>query len=1087
MAAFAAVLEDNPRDPLESEWVAVQSRGMKQWISAEIAVRFKICANMAFVFPGQMVEMILAETFPLPQKESMIDSSFLFWSVLDRLTAKDSSLKPSLVHEYTKADDTGVKTFQLAKKTAALFDDYITYRPEMLLNWQKGSGTGEPEDPHALWQAQLWNSVVEKKEQDHPAWQTHQFLTLPMGKLPKPSVLPDRLSFFGISALPPLFLEMFNKISSVIDINMFVLAPSDGFFLDLKSNRERLRFGENHDLPFEADIFGDQMNPLLASFGQQGRDYYSRMEAYDYHEPVPNLFSDPINDNPCMLTQIQSDILNLAARKKGNEPKPSLVSANDGSITVHSCHSPMREAQAVKDLLLDAFEKDADLCPHDIIVMMPDIEAYAPFIESVFSLEHVLPFAVSDRKKRSESAFLEAFLMILSLKSARLEKKEVMDLISQTAVMEKFGFDTTDIPQIEKIIDSANILWGRDGRHRQDMELPGYEENTWDFGLKRLFMGMAMPDNHDMPVRGVMPCHSFEGPQLALLGQLAQFCDRLFKGLDRFRADRTIDDWCRILADLARQLLIQENRLSEDMVFLYRVLDDIGQQAKRAGFQHAVSFETARAVIEQQLDISVSQGSFLSGKITFCNIMPMRSIPYKIVVMMGMDEASFPRQMFGTGFNLMAKYPKAGDKNERLEDRYLFLETLLSARQQVIITYTGQDIRDNSPIPCAGPVSELMDVMADSFSFPNDYQYHFLHRLHPFDPVYFEPKSDLFSYSSDNCQIASALFRPYEPKPFLVINGDEPEVQGELEINMDDLLRFFTNPCAWTLKEQMRIVFARDQKEDHIREPFVLSGLDRYSLGAWLLETGCTQDTWDKVFLNRKSSGLLPYGKKGTQVFDQVYAQAEPLIEIADKFLSVPFLSPVSAIVSLPGTRIAVSLTDVRENGLSHVSFGRVNGRRLIRAWIVHLCLNLAAPENYPKTSRLITPAKPGKNRVEILEFQALGDDARPVMESLVRMFRKGMDAPVCFFCETSYQFVRAMEAAKFEQRPELISKAMQRCARFWHGDRFMPGEKADRYAALAFSGNDPFENIDTLLASGFIHNALQVFQPMLEQVKVIS
>jgi exodeoxyribonuclease V gamma subunit len=1087
MAAFAGVIRENPGDPLEHEWVSVQSRGMKQWISAQLALQHKICANINFVFPGQVVDLILDHTLPLSGKEDGVDSPYLFWSVLGLLTSGDSSLFSPLVRAYTHNDDTGIKTYQLAKRVAGLFDDYLAYRPDMLLEWQNRTGTKGPADPHALWQSQMWNLVTGDRKQDHSAWRIHRFLTQ-NGKMPSADGgLPGRISFFGISALPPLFLELFNRISSIVDINLFLLAPSDGYFMDLKSERERLASGTKSPPPVDLHLFDEQTNPLLASLGTAGRDFFSQIETYDYHEPLPDLFEDPTANGSTMLAQLQSDILALVERKQGNRQAPVVVQPDDRSVSIHSCHSPMREAQVLKDLLLDTFEKDPGLSCHDIVVMMPDIEAYAPYIESVFSLEQSLPFAVSDRKKRCESPLIEAFLMILSLKGSRLEKKEVMDLISQPAVMEKFRLDAEDVLQVERFVEQANILWGRNASHRKDLGLPGYDENTWEFGLKRLFMGMAMPTHHRMPVKGVMPCPVAEGEPLEILGKLAQFCHRLFRGIERLNRDRTVAQWCRILLEWARNLLFDDNRVSEDMVFLCRTLDDIRQEAAEAGFDHPISFETMAAVIEQHLDLSVSQGSFWSGKITFCNIMPMRSIPYKIVVMMGMDEASFPRQVFGAGFDLMKKYPQRGDKNERLEDRYLFLETLLSARQQVIITYTGQDIQDNTPIPCSGPVSELMDVMADSFAFPDGYAFHIQHRLHPFDPAYFKPDSPLFSYSSDNCRIATSLCRPFvPPRPFFDAAAGRGGKEPEPQVGMEDVIRFFYNPCAWTLKERMNLVFARDPEEVKVREPFALSGLDRYALGTRLLEEEQQGDA-EQRFVVHEAEGVLPYGRRGRQVFDQVQGLAAPIAELSHPYLSTDVLEPVSAGFRVSKVRLSVFFNDLRPDGLTRVFFGRINGRRLLSAWIQHLCLNIAAAPSCPKKSRLIGQDPSGKTQAAMVEFPVLDDTALSLLEPLINMFLKGMEIPVCFFAETAYQFALAMKARQYELNESTMGMAMLKARRFWHGDAFMPGEKADRYAALCFQDNDPFHTIDTLQSSGFVKNALTVFRPLIDSMKVVA
>ncbi|MCP3875981.1 MAG: exodeoxyribonuclease V subunit gamma, partial [Desulfobacteraceae bacterium] len=320
---------------------------------------------------------------------------------------------------------------------------------------------------------------------------------------------------------------------------------------------------------------------------------------------------------------------------------------------------------------------------------------------------------------------------------SRWEKSQVLDLLLSESIANTFNISFDDISKIEKMVQDANILWGQDADQREALGLAPFEENTWQFGLARLFMGMAMPEGYSDLVRDILPCESFEGLDLEVLGKFARFCDTLFLCLNGLKGKKTIDKWCEALKNIWATLMDQNYSNAEDMVFLSQTIDQMKTDAQDALFTHRVSYDVIKSHMEQKLDLNISQGNFLSGNTTFCNIMPMRSIPFKIVVLMGMDEKAFPRQVFSPGFNLIKKYPKPGDKIERDEDRYLFLETVLSARSKLVITYTGMNIKDNSKIPCSGVVSELMDTIDQSFSFNEGYAYHFYHGLHPFDEIYF--------------------------------------------------------------------------------------------------------------------------------------------------------------------------------------------------------------------------------------------------------------------------------------------------------------------------------------------------------------
>ena len=1093
MAALAAVYDQDPGDPMKSEWVGVQSRGMKQWISARLADYFGISANIRFLFPKQIVTRILTASGSPDYNGSGFDTAAMFWKILDHLSADTADIKvrppayPDPVKAYLENDVTGKKAYQLARRITALFDDYLVYRPDMLLDWQKQSGRVRSADPHVQWQASLWQHVIAGQEEEHPAWQADRFLTRAASGGTIVPDLPPRLVFFGISAMPPLFLRIFERIAESADIHLFLLCPSHLFFFDTPTKRQAMRAAARHPEMPDAPLPEEETHPLLASLGKSGQDFFSQIEQFHYNEPGPDLFEDPAGDNSTMLSVLQSDIMNLVHRHPAGDHLPVAVSPGDRSITIHSCHSPMREAQVLKDLLIDAFDRDPDLFPHDVIVMMPDIETYAPFIESVFTTEHRLPYSVSDRLKRSESVFLETFMMILSLKGSRLEQKQVLEIMLQPPVAKKLGLTPAQMQQLEVVVRDANVLWGRDGTHRQDFNVPPYEQNTWRFGLDRLFMGMAMPDHQQNPVHGVLGCASFEGPELELLGKLALFCDGLFRCLERLAPLRTVGQWCRVLGTVAQTLLSADPDTREDELFLYRTLDALQTQADAAGFKEPLSFEVIRSLVTDQLDTAVSQGSFLAGRITFCNIMPMRSIPYKIVVLMGMAEAAFPRKVFSTGFNLLKKYPRQGDKNERLEDRYLFLETLLSARRNVIITYTGQDIQDNSPIPCAGPVSELMDVLTESFSFRDEEPFHIVHPLHPFDLRYFEKKSMVFSYSEDHCRIARSMRSRIPEMPAFLSEDDIPRKTDLPDpVDMDEFIRFFKHPVAWTLRERMNILLPVVASEIVQREPFSLAGLDRHTLGTRLVDTASEQPDPSDGYPFFKAMGSLPPGRKGKHEYDKLLGQAQPVMDAADKRGVSPALPPVATLLDTAGLKLNVRLSGIRENGITRASFGRLTAKRLLTGWIHHLCLTLCAPAHYPKTTRLIGQAPAGKAGIQEMVFEDPGDAAKEYINTLTDIFLAGLSTPVCFFCETGFQFAKVLAKRNFETSRQNVMEAADKAARYWYGDRFLPGERDDRYIQLCYRHHDPFDTVQRLESEGFVDLAVRIFKPMLLHMREV-
>ncbi|MCG8614663.1 MAG: exodeoxyribonuclease V subunit gamma, partial [Desulfobacterales bacterium] len=635
VTALCRVISQVPEDPMKPEMIGIQSRGMKQWLTTAIAEAFGICANVEFLFPREIIERVTGVEKTRGEELPVLNRDMMTWAVMDMLGEKSFGAGlGALPSAYVNADKNGRKTLQLSRKIAACFDDCQVYRPDLLAAWSKNNDTlgglpNGPGDIHASWQAELWRKLIR--------------LGTPLPQRVAPltvagtGTMPERISLFGVSAMPPGFLEAFDILGRTVDVYFFLLTPSNQFFFDQRSKRQVDRMaleedngaGEHLDMTpglFDDLFAGQGGNPLLAALGRTGREFHGILENFDYHEPFGELFEDPVpqlitrpetgdSQTLSMLAVIQSDILNLVHRGKDLDAQTLPVAEGDRSVAVHACHSPMREAQVLKDLLLDAFRKDPDLAPHDIIVMMPDIEAYAPYLEAVFSQAPRIPYTVSDRRKRSESRTLDAFLKILALTDTRLEAAPVMAVLLAPAVAEKFGLGLTDRDRVAEAFTAAGVIWGEDGAHRERLMGKGVEENTWQFGMRRLMAGIAMPDGEDDLISTVLPGDGFEGLDADILGRAAHFLNTLFSCLDSLARERTPGDWGDTLKFLVRSLLETDHSNEGDIGFLLNAIDEMAAQAAEGGYDSAVGFPVIRDIIEHKLDQNISQGSFLAGSL----------------------------------------------------------------------------------------------------------------------------------------------------------------------------------------------------------------------------------------------------------------------------------------------------------------------------------------------------------------------------------------------------------------------------------------------------------------------------------------
>ncbi|HEU0009799.1 MAG TPA: hypothetical protein VFT34_08285, partial [Verrucomicrobiae bacterium] len=453
-------------------------------------------------------------------------------------------------------------------------------------------------------------------------------------------------------------------------------------------------------------------------------------------------FTDPGEDS--LLHCIQSDILHLRDRGRtapggslgrvefgeDSTPRPPHPGplplgggegeASDDSLQIHSCHSPLREMEVLYDRLLDWFDRDPRLAPRDIVVMMPNVEAYAPFIQAVFGSPEEesrrIPFNLADRGARRESHVIDTFLKLLALPDSRLGSATVLAPLETPALRERFGLSETDVDTLRDWVRDANIRWGIDASHRERLGLPAFAGQTWRAGLDRLLLGHAMAGRGLRLFDGILPLDDIEGDAAALAGRLAEYIECIFELVHALGDRRRLDEWAGLLHGALDGFFAVSDDSEREFQILRGQLEALRRQQQDAGFTRPIGRAALLERLGPALDEDLNQAGFLTGGVTFCGFKPMRSIPFRMVCLVGMDDGAFPRPAQQLSFDLMAQAPRLGDRSTREDDRYLFLETLLSARDRLYISYVGQSVKDNSPAPPSVLVSELLDYVEQGFT-----------------------------------------------------------------------------------------------------------------------------------------------------------------------------------------------------------------------------------------------------------------------------------------------------------------------------------------------------------------------------------
>ncbi|MBF0255925.1 MAG: exodeoxyribonuclease V subunit gamma, partial [Gammaproteobacteria bacterium] len=697
------------RDPLASEIILVQNPGMARWLSQQLALAGGIAANLEFPLPAsfawRMQQVWLGQDLDL----GTYDKQSLRWQLMAILPALLPQPQFLGLRQYLDVADEEIRRYQLCGRIADLFDQYLVYRPQMLLDWQQGS---LPSQADAAWQALLWRALVARTPGEHRAALYQRFLQQ-ASAAPAELIrekLPERVSVFGLSALAPVYLKVLEVLAEHAEVCLYLLNPCAEYWADIQDDkgqaRRRARWRRQGQQDQSALL--DVGNPLLASMGQVGQALLDQLLEAGAAEA--QLFAEPAGAN--LLQQLQGDILQLQDRSSGLLAERSLIDPADRSVQIHACHSPMREVQVLHDQLRACFDELDDLEPRQLVVMAPDIASYAPWIEAVFgnaSGERHIPWSIADLPPL-DAPLLRGLEQLLRLPESRFEASAVLSLLELPALAARFGIDGAGLERIRRWVQETAIRWGKDGQMRAELGLPATQANSWEAGLQQLFFGYALAPQGQL-YEGVLAYADIEGAEAEWLGNLAE----LLRQLDHWRRELARPLPAQAWVERINRLLAAFFRPNPDEAeLLQRVrnaLVDLAQRCQQSGFDQPLSLHLIRAELNQALASSQGAQRFMVGGVTFCNMVPMRSIPFRVICLLGMNDGQFPRRDDPLGFDLMAQLPLASDRSRRLDDRYLFLEALLSARERLYISYVGNSQRDNSPRNPSVLVSELIDYL----------------------------------------------------------------------------------------------------------------------------------------------------------------------------------------------------------------------------------------------------------------------------------------------------------------------------------------------------------------------------------------
>ncbi|WP_411992960.1 exodeoxyribonuclease V subunit gamma [Agarivorans sp. DSG3-1] len=1087
-----------PANPFVQQQVLVQSPGMAQWLKLQLAEQQGIVANVAFPLPAsfiwQMFHLVLQDV----PEQSPFNKEAMSWRLMRLLPKRLAEEEFSALKHYLLGDDDTTeiesrKLWQLAQKIADIYDQYLVYRSQWTSAWEDGEDLIEVSESQP-WQPILWRDLVDDTvgAMDSPYHRGNLYIDfVEQLRLAKtaPQGLPEQVFIFGISALPPAYVEALDALALHTDIHLFLTNPSEKYWGDVRDVSTVLK--QQTDI----ELVG---NPLLASMGKLGRDYIEMLHPLNKQET--DIFASNLSEHSAasLLSLVQDDILQLQdpidyQRFDSSEHKRSIV-VNDNSIQLHLCHSPRRELEVLHDQLLAMFEQDPDLSPRDVIVMVPDVNRYGPMIQAVFgsaSRETRLPFAISDRSATQENPVLLSFLELLALPQKRKSAAELLALLEVPAIMRCFDLSEDELKPLRQWVKEAGVRWGLDGADRSRWQAPDDETHSWLFGLKRMLLGYAMPGGAGL-YQGVLGYDEVQGKRALAVGKLADFIDVLMQLEQQLLEAVPATQWRERLQALLSDVYHFDNDDEAEQLRLLKLFETLVEQCTATEYNEPISPELILDYCRNQLNAQRGSQRFLAGQINFCTLLPMRAIPFKVVCLLGMNDSEYPRSVPSLGFDLMAANPpKRGDRSRRDDDRYLFLEALLAAQQRLYISYIAHSAKDNSEQTPSVLVAELADYLAQSCVLEGDEQLNVddsgkrllaqlthQHPLQPFSPEYYQHSPRLFSYAQ---RWLPAVAAQQQNKSEHTLAEPLINEGGLADIEMDELLAFSRSPIAYFYQRRLKVSFPRlsDQLEE--TEPFLVEGLSGYAMKQHLLEQQLDNADKRQQFEHLHAAGALPHGGFGEVSFEQQWQDTQPLADMLFPLLAGGLLERQQLMLQLDyhsedsvlQTRLSAWLKHQYAQGLVFYRPGSIRGKDLVAAWLWHLVFHAAQPTQ-ASASYIV-------GRKNAWQFSPIDSEfANQCLSDWLSCLHAGLQQPLLLPIESAWQWISQCKDKKtgaIEFSEANIDKARRAARTQFAGGPFAQAEGDDPYIQAQLA------DLEAIWPE-FEANSQRLFEPLLQHIE---
>ncbi|WP_320677060.1 exodeoxyribonuclease V subunit gamma [Prochlorococcus sp. MIT 1300] len=714
-----------PPGIFEKVEIVVNTWPTSRWLGEQISITNGINALVRFPFPGtylkQLVKIILNEDLDI---EDPWKGNRLVWEVIDLLpnlleTDQGRSLREWSKQQTYKEGLLNRSKWQLANSIANLFDDYVLYRPELLMNWSRHNKNPKPRNLTSsfLWQPVLYQMLEEKIETDPFGVKVKKAIQkLKEGKVPH-AKLPKNIRLFGISSLAPIQIELIQAISGYTNVEIYLLTPCPNLWQrhPIGSREFSQKLGVINDLRPEG---------LEKKFGRMASEFQQLLEGSGENQlgayEEKDLFAAPISMAtekgrlPTLLEQQQQQLV------IENEVQEIKTNSKDSSLLFMSCPGDIRQIQLIRDQILQWFAGDATLQPKDVLIMTPKINNYAPLISSVFNDTSAtgikIPWRITDRSQQESPGVIKGFIEILELAEGRLTATSLKSLISNPSILEKYRLTRIDVNELNNCLQKTGFRWGLDRKERK-----GDETHSLKWCLDRWLLGLVLPPTLGASADETAPFS--EGVTINQLAKWWNLISNITKTIELLRINRYANEWIEVLQNLIEDLFDDSDSWAWEKQCLLTEIENWREVSTNCKLKIGAS--TVADILSREISLQTGRFGHRSGALTISELEPMRAIPHRVIVLMGLDAGLFPRYRERPGFDLLNQKWELGDPRSNDQDRYILLEALISARQHLLITWNSRNEKTGEVKPLSTPIQQWLKKLENELepeSFENIYK-----------------------------------------------------------------------------------------------------------------------------------------------------------------------------------------------------------------------------------------------------------------------------------------------------------------------------------------------------------------------------